>query len=403
MTESAGEESGVRMATPGSGDSSSNPRPVAGGRGSMLNLRAPGRLPTMRSRDLTLGGVKKKTFTPNIIGRKSKEELKVNEGPRRERKDADRGRQRDGRGRGRGRPEVIQSHSIFEQGPAEMMAKRRGVYEDTRDTPNSAPCPIINIKKEKRETEEETKEILRKLERDNFVDDPQLRNEARCCPVQLPLAVSGWVFKEEFEEDAENGGVKVEKCAEDEKMNTECSDTAVTVKQEPPDIPVMKKAEPTFKPPPLPEPDLLPDLLQAWSRCKEEELLFMQLPDSLPGQPPTSDARPTKTTVQSEDGQNMLQKAEGQQEEEPEEENSCHLKELQEGLVGRLLVRKSGRVQLVLGNITLDVALGTSCSFLQELVSVSTEGRRGDMTVLGHVKHKLVCSPDFEALLQNRA
>lgn len=40
----------------------------------MLNLRVPGRLPTMRSRDLTLGGVKKKTFTPNIIGRKSKED-----------------------------------------------------------------------------------------------------------------------------------------------------------------------------------------------------------------------------------------------------------------------------------------------------------------------------------------
>lgn len=42
-----------------------------------------------------------------------------------------------------------------------------GVYDDARDTPNSAPCPIINIKKEKRETEEETKEILRKLDRDD--------------------------------------------------------------------------------------------------------------------------------------------------------------------------------------------------------------------------------------------
>lgn len=370
----------------------------------MLNLRTPGRLPTMRSRDLTLGGVKKKTFTPNIISRKSKEELKVNEGPRRERKDADRGRQRDGRGRGRGRPEVIQSHSIFEQGPAEAMAKRKGVYEDTRETPSSAPCPIINIKKEYRETEEETKEILRKLERDNFVDDPQLRNEASCCPVLLPLAVSGWVFKEELEEDADGPGVKVEKCDEDEKMMTDRSDTAVTVKQEPPDGPVMK-AETMFKPPPLPEPDFLPDLLQVWSNCKEEELMFMQLPDSLPGQPPTNDARPAKPATQSEDGHNVLPKTEGQEEEAAaaEEENSCQLKELQEGLVGRLLVRKSGRVQLVLGKVTLDVALGTSCSFLQELVSVSSEGRRGDLMVLGHVQHKLVCSPDFEALLQNRA
>lgn len=52
--------------------------------------------------------------------------LNVDEGKKRERRDVDRGRQRDGRGRGRGRPEVIQSHSIFEQGPAEMMAKKRG-------------------------------------------------------------------------------------------------------------------------------------------------------------------------------------------------------------------------------------------------------------------------------------
>lgn len=396
------------MATPGSGDSGPPRTPQAGGgsKGSVLGRRlpaglSPGRLPTMRSRDLTLGGVKKKTFTPNIIGRKSKEELKGDEGPRRERKDADRGRQRDGRGRGRGRPEVIQSHSIFEQGPAEMMAKRRGIYDDARDTPNTGPSPIINIKKEKRETEEETKEILRKLERDNFLDDPHMRSEARNCPVQLPLAVSGWVFKEEFEEDTKTDLKMESSSGEAEPMNTE-SGAAVTVKQEPPDIPEMKKPEPMLKQPTISEPDSLPELLETWSQCKEEELLFMQLPDSLPGQPPTSDVRPTKTAVQSEDGQSMLQKTEDQQE-ETEEENVCNLKDLQEGLVGRMLVRKSGRVQLILGNVTLDVALGTSCSFLQELVSVGTEGRRGDMSVLGHIKHKLVCSPDFQALLENRA
>lgn len=36
-----------------------------------------------------------------------------------------------------------------------------------------------------------------------------------------------------------------------------------------------------------------------------------------------------------------------------------------------MLVRKSGRVQLVLGDITLDVSLGTSCSFLQVSLSLS--------------------------------
>lgn len=44
---------------------------------------------------------------------------------------------------------------------------RTGAYENEKDAPSMGPSPIINIKKEKRETEEETKEILRKLERDN--------------------------------------------------------------------------------------------------------------------------------------------------------------------------------------------------------------------------------------------
>lgn len=47
-----------------------------------------------------------------------------------------------------------------------------GGYENERDAPSDGPSPIINIKKEKRETEEETKEILRNLERDNVSHGP---------------------------------------------------------------------------------------------------------------------------------------------------------------------------------------------------------------------------------------
>lgn len=38
----------------------------------------------------------------------------------------------------------------------------------------------------------------------------------------------------------------------------------------------------------------------------------MQLPDSLPGQPPTKDHRPVKTEVQTEDGQSVLLKTEAE-------------------------------------------------------------------------------------------
>ncbi|XP_034548889.1 DNA-directed RNA polymerase III subunit RPC4 [Notolabrus celidotus] len=385
------------MADSGSNDPSGQRVPTPGGSSAgMLTGRrpggvgTPGRLPAIRSRDLTLGGVKKKTFAPNIIGRKIKEDAKAEGGPRRGRRDEGRGRGPRDRGRGRGRPEVIQSHSIFEQGPADIMLKKRGGYEEVRDAPSVGPSPIINIKKEKRETEEETKEILRSLERDNFIDDPFLRSEQSSCPVQLPLAVSGWGFTEEHNPAA----VKIEKVDED----AEPMESSVEVKQEPVEVDI-KKTEAAFRPPPLPEPEVLHDLLHRWSLSKGDELFFMQMPDSLPGQPPTKEHRPVKTEVQSEDGQSVLLKTETQEDEE--EENSCCLKDLREGLVGKMLVRKSGRVQLILGQVTLDVSLGTSCAFLQELVSVGTEGRTGDLTVLGNIKHKMVCSPDFEALLES--
>lgn len=43
-----------------------------------------------------------------------------------------------------------------------------------------------------------------------FIDDPFLKSEQRSCPVQLPLSVSGWGFREEFSKST----VKLEKSEE---------------------------------------------------------------------------------------------------------------------------------------------------------------------------------------------
>ncbi|XP_015269711.1 PREDICTED: DNA-directed RNA polymerase III subunit RPC4 [Gekko japonicus] len=359
----------------------------------------PGRLPSIRSRDLTLGGVKKKTFAPNIISRKIKEEPKEDVSIKKEKKERDRDRQRDGHGRGRGRPEVIQSHSIFEQGPAEMM-KKRGTWDKTVDMSDFGPSHIINIKKEKRETDEETKQILRMLEKDDFLDDPGLKNDIRNKPVQLPLAHSGWLFKEESDDQED---VKHLSSSTEEIMEMDIP--SVKVKEEPHDEeepPPARKPSLAKAPPPFPQDVSMAELLQKLSLCKEDELLFLQLPDTLPGQSPTQDTKPIKTEVQTEDGQMMMIKQEKSQEAK-EAENICTLGDLSEGQVGKLLVRKSGKVQLVLGRVTLDVTTGTPCSFLQELVSVGIgDNRSGEMIVLGHVKHKLVCAPDFESLLEHK-
>lgn len=360
----------------------------------------PGRLPSIRSRDLTLGGVKKKTFAPNIISRKVKEEPKEDVPVKKERKERDREWQRDGQGRGKGRPEVIQSHSIFEQGPAEMM-KKKGSWDKTVDMPDLGPSHIINIKKEKRETDEETKQILRMLEKDDFLDDPGLKNDIHNKPVQLPLAHSGWLFKEEADDQEE---VKPFPSSTKEEM-MEVDGASVTVKEEPRDeeeMPPALKPAPVKAPPPFPQDVSVAELLQRLNLGKEDELFFLQLPDTLPGQPPTQNLKPIKTEVQNEDGQVMMIKQEKTQEAK-EAENICTLGDLSEGQVGKLLVRKSGKVQLVLGKVTLDVTMGTPCSFLQELVSVGIgDNRSGEMIVLGHVKHKLVCAPDFESLLEHK-
>ncbi|KAM6395511.1 LOW QUALITY PROTEIN: DNA-directed RNA polymerase III subunit RPC4 [Rhynochetos jubatus] len=393
------------MAEGGSGDtgSASSLRPGLPGARGLLGRRpaapplTPGRLPSIRSRDLTLGGVKKKTFTPNIISRKIKEEPREDVSVKKEKKERERDRQRDGHGRGRGRPEVIQSHSIFEQGPAEMM-KKKGSWDKTVDMSDFGPSHIINIKKEKRETDEETKQILRMLQKDDFLDDPGLKNDIRNKPVQLPLAHSGWLFKEEATEQEDSQPWLPS--PKEERM--ELDPPAVKVKEEPCDEDPPPKPLQTQGPPGFPRDVGVAELLQRLSLSTEEELLFLQLPDTLPGQPPTSDTKPVKTELQNEDGQVVVVKQEKSQEARLAE-NTCTLADLPEGQVGKLLVRKSGKVQLVLGKVTLDVTMGTPCSFLQELVSVGIgDNRTGEMIVLGHVKHKLVCSPDFEALLEHR-
>jgi DNA-directed RNA polymerase III subunit RPC4 len=93
------------------------------------------------------------------------------------------------------------------------------------------------------------------------------------------------------------------------------------VKQEPTEVEI-KKVESAFRPPPLPEPEVLPELLQRWSLSKGEELFFVQLPDSLPGQPPSMETRPIKTEVQSADGQVMVQKTDPQVDTQPPENGS---------------------------------------------------------------------------------
>ena len=60
--------------------------------------------------------------------------------------------------------------------------------------------------------------------------------------------------------------------------------------------------------------------------------------------------------------------------------------------------------RLSLGSVTLDVAMGTPCGFLQQLVTVQLDPKVPEMVVLGQLSRRLVCTlctPDFETLFSS--
>ncbi|XP_064878991.1 DNA-directed RNA polymerase III subunit RPC4 [Oncorhynchus nerka] len=474
----------------------------------------PGRLTSLRSRDLTLGGFKKKTFVPNVHSlRKSKDELKeeAHVAPKKDR----RVREERPKERRERTPQIIQSHSIFEQGPADTV-KKPGGWRGT-DLTDSRSSPVAKcFKKERRASEEN--DMLHKLQRDDFLDDPGLKNDAKNKPIQLPLYQSsnfltteattpsfrapattnpnlplqygaghqygpgqipqygpgqipqygpgpipqygpGQIPQYRPDQIPQYGPGQIPQYRPDQipqygpdqipqygpGQGVLCPDQ---IPQYGPDqIPQYRPGQgvlcpdqiPQYGPDQIPQyrPDQIPqygpgqipqyrpgqgvlspdqpsvaELFHQLMVSETEELLFIQLPDTIPGQPTTASVQSQPATATSQPI--TAPERNGKKDSKSDGKRTSHIKapdtagkdvpvlsEFTEGFLGKLQIRKSGKVQLVLGDITMDVSEGAAFSFLQQLVSVRlSEGLTGDMSILGNVKHKLVCSPDFQALLQ---
>nr|XP_020443213.1 DNA-directed RNA polymerase III subunit RPC4-like [Monopterus albus]XP_020443214.1 DNA-directed RNA polymerase III subunit RPC4-like [Monopterus albus]XP_020443215.1 DNA-directed RNA polymerase III subunit RPC4-like [Monopterus albus] len=374
---STGPSSGARLsftagrALPGRVRSLSSPTP-------------PGRLTSLRTRDLTLGAAfkkPKKTFEPNVHAvRKSKDELKeeIHVVPKKRREREER---RENRGRRRERPQTIQSHSIFEQGPADTVRKAgwRGAVH-LHDPTTSPVCKLV--KKERKDSKGEEDEMLSKLQRDDFIDDPGLRNDAKMKPIQLPLCQSDSFSKSRT------------------LATTICPENPQFFR--PQACASQVRAGHSRAEQPKPEQPFLVDLLQDLSLSGREELFFMQLPDCMPCRVSGQKVDPTDGSTAEKPGKKEDKRPARLHAQEAVVKEGCAvLSQFPEGFLGKLQIRKSGKVELKLGDIIMEVCEGAALSFLQELVSVRlSDGRTGDMMVLGNVQHKLVLSPDFQALLK---
>ncbi|KAB2049962.1 hypothetical protein ES319_A13G212700v1 [Gossypium barbadense] len=113
----------------------------------------------------------------------------------------------------------------------------------------------------------------------------------------------------------------------------------------------------------------------------EPMMLFLQLPPTLPiikaGHEGASSSGSSRTVRSAK--------------------NTCGLTELPAGLMGKMLVYKSGAVKLKLGDTIYDVNPGLSCVFAQDVVAVDTAKKQ--CCVVGEVNKHVVVTPDMDSVL----
>lgn len=372
---------------------------------------SPGRLPSLRpARDLTLGATPtgklsfsstpKRTFTPNIPTRRIKQEPKEESAKspgrseERRRQDGGRGRGRgEGRGRGRGhrgKPNIIQASSVFSMGVGPVEKQRIGQGSSIPDYGASGTRdshPGVKIKKEGynmgNDDEEESRRVLKMLETSGDIND-DMDSESGIMPVQLPLSFHAVRMNEKQAESAT--------MQDDMKVKSELMDVDSVDSGKAPPLETMKKPvkQVAVKKETQDEANLS-SLLSATS-MGEHKLLFFQFPDVMPIRPPPNNQDEPMTT----EGTSSEQAATSEKSKEPQR---LSLKNASEGYIGKLQLLRSGKARLLLGDVALDVTMGTPCGFLQDVVAVHTEDDRSEMVCLGHTNHRLICTPDFEHLL----
>jgi DNA-directed RNA polymerase III subunit RPC4 len=104
--------------------------------------------------------------------------------------------------------------------------------------------------------------------------------------------------------------------------------------------------------------------------------MLLQLPDTLPGRTPDVDGPSTSSATT---------------------QNLCSLEHLDEGLVGKLVRYRSGKVKLVLGDIVYDMDAGLTSNFQQHAVTINANSaeRSASVNSLGPINAKFNVTPDW--------
>ena len=255
---------------------------------------------------------------------------------------------------------------------------RASIGGNSESEVNTVKQKLALVKRDKDEEEKRLNALLR----DDFIDDGDL-GTGQLVPVQLPMALTGKVFKEEAEAETVKSEKKKKRINRilDSDSEDEQADVSKTIHHK-------NKDDVNLE---------LTDLLRKPSESGSGSDVFLfQLPDHLPA----SDAPPAVEVKPDPDGEPPPA---AETEMNPEEDGKSSFSSLPEGFIGRVVVRKSGRVQMRIGEDLFDLDTGTQVGFLQELVSIDrgeSGSVVGNLTVLGQIKHRVVVTPDWEQLFR---
>ncbi|GAB6028155.1 hypothetical protein CHUAL_002365 [Chamberlinius hualienensis] len=369
------------------------------------------RLPSLRMpRDLTLGGVPKRTFKPTFAAaQKPKTEPKTETvspgtGPGRN-KSRSRGGERErggGRGRGRGRGQFVQmSGGLFSEGTANILPKKSQVCESVNSKITVKPRysqnqQQFNTTAEQTQYEEEQYKLLM---RDDFIDDGDLDLNADA-PIQLPLLSPTLKVQKKVKQKAavnEDIKLKTEECLSD-------AFSTVKIKSEPMDIPeyneLDSKASEETELAVTPEESSHDDefdpgkyILELLRSGKEEIMLF-RLPDDFPSLITTKDDKPV---IKQEPGIGLASGEEDVKSSVSQQKNENTLN-WREGSLGKMRIlesTESTKTQLIIGDVKLNLSTDAPVGFLQDLVSLKTTGDAKELVALGHIGASMVCVPEL--------
>ncbi|XP_059051726.1 DNA-directed RNA polymerase III subunit RPC4 isoform X1 [Achroia grisella] len=345
------------------------------------------RLPSFKApRDLTLGANKpnKKVFTPNLNVTRNK-----NKGPSvniaRDYKKDDRGRRdrKHDRKNFRNGPNIIKSGGVFSEGLGNSERYNSRISYGRDPEPAAAlQKPTIRVKDViKIDKELEEQKIKSVVGDSNYEEDASedfkevIEKDA---PVKLPMDDGG------CSQSQVRSTARVKQELEIKSEPGDDVDCAIVADERKPFVDVKQEAY---------ENTDVVNLL----KTDQPTLILLQLPDSLPGRGGSvDDEAPRRKHPEASTSA-------GEHTEEKPVENKCRLADLEEGRIGKLLVHRSGRVSLALGDTIFEVYSGTKPAFYQEAVSVTADdgSRSAKMVALGPLQHKLNLVPNWETMFQD--